>query len=444
MPSCLRTSLPAPAPARTNPGGSPRTYRLLRRCGAAGLLAWAFTALPAGAQTVSRPWGDPYADPFIPVPQGISRLAPAQSYPVRPPTHRIRTRELPAPVVPDLGPDGDAWVIDPLTAGSVPIQDGEIVIEQQTPADDELFGPLYDWRYHYVWDPDAEPVEIVSSAARTARRLSPLAGMTGLQYAQHGWTYRQAGGPALSVGTVQPNAPRWGSAATLGGVQLSRWSGAAGSVLPEGELGYSSTVGLLDYSSGTAATTGDLVYGPSAGGGSMRYGLTPGFTVESQLQKAPDMTAMGFGGVYSAGEWGTVQAGATQGQMSQLSGWRYQVGYNVAFGDDLTLGYQGVTTEAGYGDLAGYAGGPLAAETQRNTVTAGLPLGGYGTFSGTYTGLRAAGVVTEQRVGVQHSLDLTSRTRFVMGANRDAASGAYQMLMQLTLPVDVLSGSLLR
>ncbi|MEI2417472.1 hypothetical protein V8Z80_14955 [Orrella sp. JC864] len=418
---CFQYPSAAPlSPATVKPGQGGRA----RAAGAALALACAILLAPPAAGQARGGWVDPYGGSFLPGPQGISRLSAAQSYPVRPAEGRVRVRELPPPVLvePESGTDG--WI-------PLPVEQGE------------LFGPDYDWRYVHTWGPDDAPVEVVSSAERTARRFSPVAGLSGLQYGQQGLTYRQAGGPSLSVGMLRPNAPRWSNVAPISGLQLARWSGAADAVLPEGTLGYSSTIGRLDYSD-PAAESGGLLVGPSAGGGSLRYGLTSDLTLESHLQRAPDLTAVGLGGVYSLGGLGTLQAGAVQAHMQQYTGWRYQVGYNVDLFESVRLGYQGVTTDRGYGDLASYASGPLTAASQRNVLTAGLPLGSYGTFSGTFNTLRADGITTEQRLGVQHSMELTPRTRFMLGANRDAVSGAYQMLMQLTLPVDVLEGSLVR
>lgn len=393
-------------------------------CAAACLVA---IQAPAAAQPY-------YLDPdaaygTADAPSGISALSPAQVFSVRPPPSEFQSvplAPLPPPVI-------------------ITQEDGSTQLVTPPHADIQDFGPQYDWDYHMAYDLDGNAaVDVVGSPEQTARRFAPVAGLSGMRYAQRGWVYRQAGGPAVSVGSVKSNAPRWGSAANIGGVQLANWSGAANSVMPEGRLGYSSTVGRLDYSDANAKS-GGLTYGPSVGGGAVRYGLTSDFTVESQLQRAPDMSVMGVGGIYSAGQWGTVQAGATQGSLQSGAGWRYELGYNVALTDYFKLGYRAIATEEGYGDLAGYTSGPAGSANQRNIVTAGVPLGGgYGTFSGTYNGLRDQGAFTEQRLGVQHSLDLTPRTRFVLGADRDAVSGDYAMRMQLTMPVDILSGSLLR
>ena len=90
--------------------------------------------------------------------------------------------------------------------------------------------------------------------------------------------------------------PVLGSAAPVGGLQISNWTGS-GAALPEGRFGYSSSVGRLNRMD-PGASSGAVDYGASVGSGTVRYGLTPALTVEGQMQSAPTLTTRGMGTTY--------------------------------------------------------------------------------------------------------------------------------------------------
>ncbi|MCK3156812.1 hypothetical protein MZH04_28500, partial [Escherichia coli] len=72
---------------------------------------------------------------------------------------------------------------------------------------------------------------------------------------------------------------------------------------------------------------------------------------------------------YSAGDYGTFQAGATQSSFDAASAWRYRFGYNVDVADAVNLGYTNEQIGAGFGDLSTYSGGVAAAPQTRNTLS---------------------------------------------------------------------------
>jgi len=72
----------------------------------------------------------------------------------------------------------------------------------------------------------------------------------------------------------------------------------------------------------------------------------------------------------------------------------------------------------------------------RNTVSAGVPLSGWGTLSGTYSGLREGSVLAEQRVGLSHSMFVAPKVKLAVGADRDIVTGDYGWRANLSMPVD--------
>jgi len=256
----------------------------------------------------------------------------------------------------------------------------------------------------------------------------------GFSYSGGHWTYRDTAGPAVSLGNLTSNAPIWGSAAPIGGLQVSDWAGGT-QVVPAGRLAYSSAVGVLNYTD-AAATSGAIDYGVTAGSGTLRYGLTPSLTLESQMQSAPALSTHGLGTTYSAGELGTFQVGATQSNFDNVNAWRYRFGYNVNLLESLSLAVTNEQIGTGFGDLSQYRDGAVAAHRMRNTLAAGVPIDGWGTLTGTYTGLREAGEPIEQRFGLQHSMLVAPSVRLAVGADRDVVTGDYLMRAGLTMPVD--------
>ncbi|EHK67849.1 hypothetical protein [Achromobacter arsenitoxydans] len=280
------------------------------------------------------------------------------------------------------------------------------------------------------------PVVVISGVSRPSRPwFASVSGQDGLLYGgNRNWVYRNTSGPSVTVGNVNPNSPAWGTGAPVGGLQISNWAGTSPTV-PEGSFGYSSSLGKLNLMD-PAARSGAVDYGASVGTGSVRYGLTPVLTLEGQVQTAPSLTTRGVGTTYTAGEFGTFQAGATQSTFDSASGYRYRFGYSVDVADAVNLGYTNEQIGAGYGDLSTYSGGVASTPQTRNTVSAGVPLSGWGTLSGTYSGLREGSVLAEQRVGLSHSMFVAPKVKLAVGADRDIVTGDYGWRANLSMPVD--------
>ncbi|MGO4396884.1 fimbrial protein [Achromobacter sp. PAB15] len=280
------------------------------------------------------------------------------------------------------------------------------------------------------------PVVVISGVSRPSSPwFASVSGQDGLRYAgDRNWVYRNTTGPSVTVGNINANAPVWGSSAPVGGLQIANWAGSSATV-PEGSFGYSSSVGKLNRMDPTASS-GAVDYGASVGTGSVRYGLTPALTVEGQMQSAPSLTTRGMGTTYAAGEYGTFQAGATQSTFDASNAWRYRIGYSVDVADTVNLGYTNEQIGAGFGDLSTYSGGVASAPQSRNTLSAGVPITGWGTFSGTYSGLHEGSTLAEQRVGLSHSMFVAPKVKLAVGADRDIISGNYEWRANLSMPVD--------
>ncbi|MGE8660015.1 MAG: fimbrial protein [Achromobacter sp.] len=280
------------------------------------------------------------------------------------------------------------------------------------------------------------PVVVISGVSRPSRPwFASVSGQDGLRYGgDRNWVYRSTGGPSFAVGNINANAPTWGSSAPVGGLQISNLHSTT-APLTEGSFGYSSSLGRLNRMD-PSATSGAVDYGASVGNSTVRYGLTPALTLEGQMQSAPSLTTRGMGTTYAAGDYGTFQAGATQSSFDAASAWRYRVGYSVDVADAVNLGYTNEQIGAGFGDLSTYSGGVAAAPQTRNTLTAGVPITGWGTLSGTYSGLHEGSALAEQRVGLSHSMFVAPKVKLAVAADRDILSGNYEWRANLSMPVD--------
>lgn len=422
--------------------------RLLHAALAAGLscpLASAFGDTPAAPPDFALP---PAEGAPVRLARGIGVLSPVQPIPVRP-APSIDARAVPLDPSPcDLqaaepamdtsvqGADDSGEAFIPGTGASLsgaaetpPLGCGQ----PAAPAEENR--PDYSFALEDS-DLPRVPVVVISGVSRPTRPwFASVSGQDGLRYGgDRNWVYRNAAGPSVVVGNINANAPAWGSSAPVGGLQIANWAGSS-STVPEGSFGYSSSLGKLNRMD-PAARSGAVDYGASVGSGSVRYGLTPALTLEGQMQSAPSLTTRGMGTTYAAGEYGTFQAGATQSSFDASNAWRYRFGYSVDVADAVNLGYTNEQVGAGFGDLSTYSGGVPSAPQSRNTLSAGVPITGWGTFSGTYSGLREGSALAEQRVGLTHSMFVAPKVKLAVGADRDIISGNYEWRANLSMPVD--------
>src|SRR5690606_10525367 len=368
---------------------------------------------------------------------GISVLAPAQPIPVTPAT-LAPSRELdfdPAPC--GLRPAEGLTDASVQSGAEAPADPAPLPIQCANVFPD--VPPVAAQNYSFgleTLDPvPGGSVMVVTGVAQPAHPwFSSVGSQQGFAYSGGRWIYRDTAGPTVALGNLTANAPIWGSTVPIGGLQVSDWHGGAQAV-PEGRLAYSSALGKLNYTD-ASATSGAIDYGVTAGSGTLRYGVTPQLTLESQMQSAPSLSTRGLGTTYSAGALGTFQAGATHSTFDHINAWRYRFGYNVNLMESVSLAVTNEQTDAGFGDLSLYRDGAAANAQMRNTVAAGVPLHGWGTLSGTYSGLRENGEPVEQRFGLQHSMQVAPSVRLAVGADRDVISGDYEMRAGVTMPVD--------
>lgn len=371
--------------------------------------------------------------------EGLERLAPALAFPVAPPAPLGAPRsldELPSCPPPSHATTSSLELSVDIGAAGPPAQRDDLeslALCAGGPAR-EPSAPDYDFRLQEGELGGAGVLIMQGVSKQPPAWFAGVRARENVVYRGRSLVYSEPNGPAVAVGNVATRAPSWSAAAQLGGVQISNWP-ADGEALPEGQFGYSSTLGRLNNMD-SASSSGAVDYGASAGSGSLRYGLTPALTLESHFQTAPSLNARGLGTTYVAGSAGTIQVGATQSSFDAANAWRYRFGYNVELANTLKLGFSNEQVGAGFGDLTSYSNGGIGARQSRNTFSAGLPFESLGTLTGTYSGVRENASTSEQRLGLEHSMQLAPRVQFSVGGDRDIVTGDYGMRAKVSMPVD--------
>lgn len=373
---------------------------------------------------------------------GLSVLAPAVPMPVEiatplSPPVPLDSVECPASADTTVQPNTEDVAGADDAATALPPGDTPCAAPPQMPQDD---GTTYDFSLGEIVRHVGGPVMIMSGiSSAPAPLFSSLKSLEGGSFQDGSYIYRQSNGPTMAVGNVSTKAPAWASSAEIGGVQVSNWLGNERTI-PEGQIGYSSSFGRLN-NMGSVPTSGAVDYGVAAGSGSVRYGVTPDLTLETQMQTARSLTARGLGTTYSAGTYGTFQVGATQSSFDAVNAWRYRFGYQVDLGDSVSVGVNNEQIGSGFSDLSAYRDGANSANRSRSTLSVGVPTHGMGTFTGTYSGMRENSSVSERRLGLKHSMAVAPEVNVSVGGNRDIVTGEYEMRANVSMPFQSLFGS---
>jgi hypothetical protein len=262
--------------------------------------------------------------------------------------------------------------------------------------------------------------------------FSSLNSNVGWSLGAENWRLRRSDGLNVALGSGASKAPDWGNSARLGGIALSR--SLSDGMAAEGEWQYSVALGALDYSRGQG-TSGALVYGPTASDSLIRYGVTRDFTLETQMQAAPDLMVVGVGGEYSLQEWGAWSAGVAKASHQMSDGWRYRVGYDVSLFDTLELSWVNEQRSGGFTDLTRYRNFSVDAGRQSNQWAATLPMGRWGDLRGSYEEVGGQMGLVKQTFGLTQQFWYSPNLRIAIKADRELISGDYGVALRFSLPI---------
>lgn len=288
-----------------------------------------------------------------------------------------------------------------------------------------------DWSYSHDLKPYRGYGIAGQGRAQAPLTVSSLTSSDSWELGAENWRYKAGDGSDLTLGSYAPRGFVWGGGARLGGIALTR--SLSDSAVPENSWEYGLAVGALNYTD-AGASSGALTYGAGASDAVVRYGVDSDLTLESQVQWAPDMVTAGIGGLYTT-SWGAWRAGVAKATHDLHQGWRYRVGYDVSVLDDIKLSWLREQRSGGFSDLSSYTGFRADSGRRRNLVSTSIPLGRWGTVSGSYEHITSRASPIKQQFVVGQQFWYSPNLRVSLSARREHLSGDYGLGLQLSVPL---------
>lgn len=199
--------------------------------------------------------------------------------------------------------------------------------------------------------------------------------------------------------------------------------------------------GLSDFSvsAGTLRrdyTVRDFGYGPGVASGTLRYGVSDAFTLESHAEAAGDLALGGIGGNLRLGNFGVLNTALSQSQFDGESGQQLSLGYQYS-SQRYSLSYQRVERRDQYADLT-LVDTPYASLSKRSEqVTLSLNLNDFGSLGVGYFDVQAADDSRTRLLNLTWSKSLWRNTSFYLSANREIGDSNWAVQGQLVIPFDI-------
>lgn len=203
------------------------------------------------------------------------------------------------------------------------------------------------------------------------------------------------------------------------------------SLLQQGLSDFSVAAGSLrrDYA------VRDFAYGPGVAAGTLRYGLTDYFTLESHAEAAESLALGGVGGNVQLGTFGVLNTALSQSRFDGRGGQQLSLGYQY---NNRWVGfnYQRLERHGDYADLS-LVDSPYIRLSQRSEqVTLSLNLQRYGSLGAGYFDVRAADNSRTRLVNLSWSKSLWGSSLYLSG-NRDLDDSQWAVQAQLVIPFDL-------
>lgn len=184
----------------------------------------------------------------------------------------------------------------------------------------------------------------------------------------------------------------------------------------------------------------DFGYGPGLGSGSLRYGLSDNFTLETHAEASDSLTLGGLGGNLRLGNFGVLNTALSQSRFDGESGQQMSLGYQYS-SQRYSFSYQRLQRRDQYADLS-VVDSPYTTLSKRSEqATLSLSLGEWGSLGAGYFDVRAADDSRTRLLNLTWSKPLWRNTSFYLSANREIGDSNWAVQAQLVIPFD-LRGSL--
>ena len=184
----------------------------------------------------------------------------------------------------------------------------------------------------------------------------------------------------------------------------------------------------------------DFSYGPGATSGSMRYGLSDNFTVESHAEASDSLALGGVGGNVRLGNFGVLNTAISQSRFEGDSGQQLSLGYQYS-SQRYSFSWQRLQRRDRYADLTLVDSAYTTLSKRSEQATLSLNLDDWGSLGAGYFDVRAADDSRTRLLNLTWSKPLWRNTSFYLSANREIGDSNWAVQAQLVIPFD-LRGSL--
>ncbi|NWB95323.1 fimbrial biogenesis outer membrane usher protein [Pseudomonas gingeri] len=184
----------------------------------------------------------------------------------------------------------------------------------------------------------------------------------------------------------------------------------------------------------------DFGYGPGVTSGSLRYGLSDSFTLESHAEASSDLTLGGIGGNLRLGNLGVLNSAISQSRYDGRQGQQISLGYQYS-SQRYSLSYQRIERHDQYADLTVIDTPTLSLSKRSEQITASLNLDSWGSLGAGYFDIRAADDTRTRLLNLTWNRPLWGNSSFYLSANREIGDSNWAVQAQVVIPFD-LSGSL--
>jgi len=208
------------------------------------------------------------------------------------------------------------------------------------------------------------------------------------------------------------------------------------SLLQKGLSDFSVAAGTLRRDYGLR----DFGYGPGVTSGSLRYGLSDNFTLESHAEASDSLTLGGLGGNLRLGNFGVLNTALSQSQFDGESGQQLSLGYQYS-SQRYSFSYQRMQRRDQYADLTVIDTPYTTLSKRSEQATLSLNLDSWGSLGVGYFDVRAADESRTRLLNLTWSKPLWRDTSFYLSGNREIGDSNWAVQAQLVIPFD-LHGSL--
>lgn len=208
------------------------------------------------------------------------------------------------------------------------------------------------------------------------------------------------------------------------------------SLLQKGLSDFSVAAGTLRRDYGLK----DFSYGSGMTSGSLRYGISDSFTLESHAEAAESLTLGGLGGNLRLGNFGVLNSAISQSRFDGDGGQQYSLGYQYS-AQRFSFSWQRLQRRDQYADLT-VVDSPYTSLSKRSEqATLSLNLERWGSLGVGYFDIRAADDSRTRLLNLSWSKPLWRNSSFYLSANREIGDANWAVQAQLVIPFD-LRGSL--